>query len=77
MIYAGKCPLSFFPFQGDVPVPGMNYRDPTQPLPHEVVANVDAARGARGKRKLPVAVLVAAGAIAVVIVVAALVIAFG
>lgn len=55
----------------------MNYRDPTQPLPHEVVANVDAARGARGKRKLPVAVLVAAGAIAVVIVVAALVIAFG
>lgn len=58
-------------------MPGMNYRDPTQPLPHEVVANVDAAQGARGKRKLPVAVLVAAGAIAVVIVVAALVIAFG
>lgn len=45
-------------------MPGMNYRDPTQPLPHEVVANVDAARGARRKRKLPVAVLVAAGAIA-------------
>ena len=57
-------------------MPAFLFRDPTQPLPHEVVANVAASKNIRNKRKLPVALISVAGVVLAAIIIIALVLAF-